>query len=69
MNSAIDQIESGDNTEGHVTLRYQPALPISRGKFAVWLFLSTEIMFFYGVDRHVHRTSLWRSSRQLASPP
>ena len=27
-------------------LEYQPALPISRGKLCVWLFLSTEIMFF-----------------------
>jgi len=25
---------------------YQPGLPISRGKLALWLFLSTEIMFF-----------------------
>lgn len=27
-------------------LKYQPALPISNGKLAIWLFLSTEIMFF-----------------------
>lgn len=27
-------------------LKYQRALPISNGKLAVWLFLSTEIMFF-----------------------
>lgn len=30
----------------HLPLRHQPALPISNGKLAVWLFLSTEIMFF-----------------------
>lgn len=30
----------------HGTLSYQPCLPISRGKLALWLFLSTEIMFF-----------------------
>lgn len=30
----------------HVELSYQPCLPISRGKLALWLFLSTEIMFF-----------------------
>jgi cytochrome c oxidase subunit 3 len=30
----------------HITLKYQPALPIARGKLCVWLFLSTEIMFF-----------------------
>ncbi len=27
-------------------LEYQPALPLSRGKLFMWLFLSTEIMFF-----------------------
>jgi heme/copper-type cytochrome/quinol oxidase subunit 3 len=31
---------------GHVQLQYQPALPMPRGKTCVWLFLSTEIMFF-----------------------
>lgn len=30
----------------HVELRYQSALPIPRGKLCLWLFLSTEIMFF-----------------------
>jgi len=29
-----------------VTLQYQPGLPLSRGKLIMWLFLSTEIMFF-----------------------
>ncbi len=27
-------------------LRYQSAIPVARGKIAMWLFLSTEIMFF-----------------------
>lgn len=27
-------------------LKYQSAIPVSRGKIAMWLFLSTEIMFF-----------------------
>jgi len=31
---------------GHIKLEYQPALPISNGKLCLWLFLSTEIMFF-----------------------
>lgn len=31
---------------GHLQLEYEPALPISPGKLCVWLFLSTEIMFF-----------------------
>ena len=31
---------------GHVPLKYQPAVPVPKGKLAVWLFLSTEIMFF-----------------------
>ena len=30
----------------HIQLEYQPAVPVSKGKLAVWLFLSTEIMFF-----------------------
>ena len=30
-------------------LSYQPALPIPTGKTCVWLFLSTEIMFFAGL--------------------
>lgn len=30
----------------HLKLEYQPALPISNGKLILWLFLSTEIMFF-----------------------
>ncbi len=31
---------------GHVQLEYQPALPLPNGKVCMWLFLSTEIMFF-----------------------
>ncbi|GIW94291.1 MAG: hypothetical protein KatS3mg110_2332 [Pirellulaceae bacterium] len=34
---------------GHVHLEYQPALPIPNGKLCLWLFLSTEIMFFAGL--------------------
>lgn len=30
-------------------VRYQPVLPITTGKFAMWLFLATEIMFFTGL--------------------
>ena len=30
-------------------LQYQPGLPIPLGKTIVWLFLSTEIMFFAGL--------------------
>ena len=35
----------GDH-HGHLTLQYQPGLPLSKGKLIMWLFLSTEIMFF-----------------------
>jgi cytochrome c oxidase subunit 3 len=36
-----------DHSHGHgPVLSYQACLPISRGKLALWLFLSTEIMFF-----------------------
>lgn len=31
---------------GHLQLEYQPALPLTLGKTIIWLFLSTEIMFF-----------------------
>jgi len=30
----------------HLKLQYQPALPLRNGKLFLWLFLSTEIMFF-----------------------
>jgi cytochrome c oxidase subunit 3 len=35
-----------DGHHGHVDLVYQEALPINNGKVILWLFLSTEIMFF-----------------------
>lgn len=35
-----------DEHHDHLELEYQPALPISNGKTIMWLFLSTEIMFF-----------------------
>lgn len=43
-NSSDDSSQHGSS--GHLQLRYQPGLPISNGKLCVWLFLSTEIMFF-----------------------
>ena len=44
--------ESGghdDHAHGHIHLQYQPALPLPNGKVCMWLFLSTEIMFFAGL--------------------
>lgn len=38
-----------DAGHGHIKLEYQPALPIPNGKLCLWLFLSTEIMFFAGL--------------------
>lgn len=38
-----------DHGHGHIKLEYQPALPIPNGKLCLWLFLSTEIMFFAGL--------------------
>src|SRR4051794_34566175 len=50
---AIDTTHGGGHDHagghGHLTLHYQPALPIGRGKLCLWLFLSTEIMFFAGL--------------------
>lgn len=34
---------------GHIKLQYQRSLPIANGKLCLWLFLSTEIMFFAGL--------------------
>ncbi|MEX0820050.1 MAG: hypothetical protein WD070_10680, partial [Pirellulaceae bacterium] len=42
--------DSGHHDDhGHIQLEYQPALPINNGKVILWLFLSTEIMFFAGL--------------------
>lgn len=42
-----DSKASNDSeSHGHIQLKYQPGLPISNGKLCIWLFLSTEIMFF-----------------------
>lgn len=38
-----------DHDDGHIHLQYQPALPLPNGKVCLWLFLSTEIMFFAGL--------------------
>jgi cytochrome c oxidase subunit 3 len=38
--------DHSDAHHGHIELEYEPALPISNGKLIIWLFLSTEIMFF-----------------------
>lgn len=35
-----------DGAHFAIQLKYQPAVPVPKGKLAVWLFLSTEIMFF-----------------------
>ena len=38
-----------DEHHGHLKLRYHPGMPMSNGKTCMWLFLSTEIMFFAGL--------------------
>ncbi len=41
---------SHPHESGHaVALSYEPGLPIPRGKLCLWVFLSTEIMFFAGL--------------------
>jgi cytochrome c oxidase subunit 3 len=42
-------IEDSHIEDSHIELAYQPAVPVSNGKLAIWLFLSTEIMFFTGL--------------------
>jgi cytochrome c oxidase subunit 3 len=47
-----DAPQQGPGPLGHdlyTGLQYQPALPIPNGKTCLWLFLSTEIMFFAGL--------------------
>jgi cytochrome c oxidase subunit 3 len=41
--------ENHGHEGGHIALEYHPGLPIPNGKLIVWLFLSTEIMFFAGL--------------------
>src|SRR5262245_61853341 len=43
---AHDAVSHG---HGHIHLEYQPSLPLPNAKLFVWLFLSTEIMFFAGL--------------------
>ena len=38
-----------DEHHGHIELEYHPGMPMSNGKTCMWLFLSTEIMFFAGL--------------------
>jgi cytochrome c oxidase subunit 3 len=46
---AHDHDHAHDAGHGHLKLQYQPALPLRNGKLFMWLFLSTEIMFFAGL--------------------
>ncbi|MEX2027002.1 MAG: cytochrome c oxidase subunit 3, partial [Pirellulaceae bacterium] len=47
--SATAHTTHDDHGHGHLKLVYQPSLPINNGKLFLWLFLSTEIMFFAGL--------------------
>jgi cytochrome c oxidase subunit 3 len=44
-----DHAPKDDHGHGHLKLEYQPSLPLNNGKLFLWLFLSTEIMFFAGL--------------------
>ena len=52
--------DAHDHGHGHIQLEYQPALPISPGKLCLWLFLSTEIMFFAGIIGALYRAAFRR---------
>jgi cytochrome c oxidase subunit III len=39
----------GHHAPCHVVLHYHPGLPLTNAKLIIWLFLSTEIMFFAGL--------------------
>ena len=47
--SDSNSVGDRNGAQGHIQLEYQPAVPVPKGKLAVWLFLSTEIMFFTGL--------------------
>jgi heme/copper-type cytochrome/quinol oxidase subunit 3 len=50
MTSQALQTDTSQPSASHrIQLQYQPGLPMSRGKLMLWLFLSTEIMFFSGL--------------------
>lgn len=50
MADALTHAPSHSSThDAHAGLQYHPGLPIPNGKLIVWLFLSTEIMFFAGL--------------------
>ncbi|MDB4794349.1 hypothetical protein OAG51_02900, partial [Pirellulaceae bacterium] len=42
----LKETDEPSTRKDHFQLEYQPGLPIPNGKLCVWLFLSTEIMFF-----------------------
>lgn len=44
--AAHDHAHAADGHHGAIKLQYQPGLPLPNGKLMMWLFLSTEIMFF-----------------------
>jgi cytochrome c oxidase subunit 3 len=44
--SHADSAAAHDDHGGHLQLQYHPGLPLRNGKLILWLFLSTEIMFF-----------------------
>ena len=41
--------DHGHGGHGHLQLTYHPGLPLPNAKLIIWLFLSTEIMFFAGL--------------------
>lgn len=47
--TVAEPIDHAEHGHGHIKLQYQPGVPISNGKLMMWLFLSTEIMFFAGL--------------------
>lgn len=46
MNASVASLGHDSHDHHGPVLQYQPGLPLSRGKLIMWLFLSTEIMFF-----------------------
>ena len=49
MTGSETMTQHDEHGHGHFKLAYQPSIPIPNGKLCLWLFLSTEIMFFAGL--------------------
>ena len=58
-------VPAASGGHGNVPAHHAPVTP---GKVAMWLFLATEVMFFTGLDRVVHRPPRRQQPHGLQQP-